>query len=139
MHEWALAEAVLEELKKHVDGKAGQSVQQVVLTFGELQKVDKDIFLEGLAFLLPDSGLPAGKDVFVCTDEPVAFSCGRCGFGWTLNSMTHLSDEEKESIHFLPETIYSYVTCPECASVDYVIEKGRGVTIQSIDILAPKE
>jgi hydrogenase nickel incorporation protein HypA/HybF len=39
-----------------------------------------------------------------------------------------MSQDVRESIHFLPESIYAYYRCPRCGSIDFEIVKGRGIS-----------
>ena len=137
MHEWALAEAVLEEIKKYTKPQVSQKIVKAVLMFGELQAVDPDVFSEGLKYLLPDAEIDAEIEfeAFMMETDPAALTCRNCGREWLLEETAGLSDDTRESIHFLPETVHSYVSCTECGSADFEISRGRGVTIKSIDIL----
>ena len=132
MHEWALAEAVLETVRQNVDEQDLKNVKSVNLHFGELQDVDPEIFESGLTQLLED--YPFDIDVFHMHMEEASFLCNRCGSSFTLKAFPYLAEDERESIHFLPEAAHVYLKCPDCGSADFRVEKGRGVTIQSIDI-----
>lgn len=137
MHEWALAEAVLEELKKHTDPKRNQRIEKLVLGFGTLQAVDRGIFLDGMRSLIPGAGLGAAFEASAIEvrDEPAAFSCRNCGRQWRLDETPGITDEQKEAIHFLPETAHTFLSCPDCGGADFEVVQGRGVTIRSIDII----
>ncbi len=131
MHEWALAEAVIESVKHELTGHTVVSVDTVELSLGELQNIEEDILREGLkAFLPPD--IPLAEENIVFKKEPAGFTCRSCGFSWTLDGGT-LTDDERESIHFLPEAAYSYISCPACGSADFTITAGRGVSINKIE------
>ena len=137
MHEWALAEAVLEELKKYTKPHISQKIVKAVLLFGELQAVDPDVFNEGLKYLLPEADIEAEIEIeaFSIETDPAGFTCRNCGREWLLKETPDLSDDTRESIHFLPETVHSFVSCPKCESADFTISRGRGVTIKAIEIL----
>ena len=137
MHEWALADAVIEEVKKYVDPAKGQRVKRVVLLFGELQAVDREVFAQGLADLLRTDPMAESMppDAFTIETEPATFRCRSCRHGWPLASVEGLSEDTRESIHFVPETVHAFVSCPACSSSDFEIEDGRGVTIKSIDLV----
>ena len=118
MHEWALAEAVsslvFEKVKRPL---------KVSIKLGELQNVDEDIFLLALNELLNGVEMSFER-------EKCLLLCNACGCGWDLSS---LSEEERELVHFLPEAIHSYTVCPSCGSMDFSVEKGRGVTVEKIE------
>ena len=131
MHEWALAEAVLQgvedQLKEHGPGP----VRSVRRLFGELQKIDSEVFLFGLRELCRNTSLK--PEVFHMETENASFLCNSCGHEWQLREVREIDEDEREAIHFLPESAHSYLRCPQCGSPDFRIEKGRGVVIQSID------
>ena len=137
MHEWALAEAVIEEVKKHFDPKKGQKIGKVLLRFGELQKVDREVFFEGLSDLIraDELNIAIPNTAFTAHTEPATFRCRSCNHEWALADVKDLDDDIRESIHFMPETVHAFLSCPSCKSADFSVEDGRGVTIQSIDIL----
>ena len=60
--------------------------------------------------------------------EKAVFKCKRCGEEWEFGT-EGLGDDEKESMHFLPETVHAFVKCPKCGSPDFIIKKGRGVWV----------
>ncbi len=127
MHEWALAEAVLESVAAH---SRGRRVLRVVLRFGELQQIDREIFDFALRELDPDA--PAG--LFEILTEPAELACRACGARWSLADGPGLSGGQREAIHFLPEAAKVYLKCPVCGSADFRVEKGRGVSIESIEV-----
>ena len=131
MHEWALAEAVVESVKKELEGHVVVSVDTVELSLGELQNIEEDILREGLNTFLP-SDIPLAEENIVFIKEPAGFSCGSCGSSWSLEE-GGLKEDERESIHFLPEAAYSYISCPRCGSADFTITKGRGISIKKIE------
>jgi len=132
MHEWALAEAVLESVREHA---AGRAVLRVVLRFGELQQIDREIFL----FALRELGEGTPADLFEIETEPAELACNACGTLWSLDEASGLSVAQKEAIHFLPEAAKVYIRCPGCGSPDFRIEKGRGVTIDTIETEGARE
>jgi hydrogenase nickel incorporation protein HypA/HybF len=129
MHEWALAEATVEAVKREAGGRR---VLGVRLAFGELQQVDRDIFAAAVADLAPGAGLnPA---VFAIDVAPARFACRACGRSWTLADTPGLGVDEREAVHLLPEAAHAYLACPGCGSADFDVVAGRGVTIDSIEL-----
>ena len=141
MHEWALAEAVLEELAQYVNKPQSRRITRVVLSFGELQSVDLDVFTEGLTQLLGELGLKEkiGADVFTYEDEGASFECRACGHAFTFADLGISDEDVTESVHFLPETAHAFFSCPKCASPDFKMLTGRGVTIRSIVMIEETE
>ncbi len=138
MHEWALAESVIETVRQEVSNRSAVSVDKVTVLFGELQNIDRELFLEGLGqFLTPD--LPVGKEAFVVETEGASFVCNKCGHEWDLQEIESLTEDELEAIHFLPESAHVYISCPSCGSSDFGITRGRGVSIKEIEMTEEKQ
>ena len=131
MHEWALAEAVLQSVQDEADKHEG-TVRKVVILFGELQQIDPDIFRGGIEEL--SRHYPFDPEVFTVTIDPAGFTCLACSRVWSLADQPELGEDELEAIHFLPEASHVHLRCPGCGSADFRIDKGRGVSIGSIDI-----
>jgi len=129
MHEWALAEATVETVRREADGRR---VLGVRLAFGELQQVDREIFAAALADLAPAAGLAAGA--FEIVEEPARFACRACAATWALADVADLPADDREAIHLLPEAAHVYLRCPRCSSVDFDVTAGRGVSIGAIEV-----
>jgi hydrogenase nickel incorporation protein HypA/HybF len=70
---------------------------------------------------------------FEVRTEPAELRCRACEQEWRLgDSLSGLPEEQREAVHFLPETAHVYVRCPRCASPDFDIVRGRGVTVAAI-------
>ncbi|MFW6181159.1 MAG: hydrogenase nickel incorporation protein HypA [Spirochaetota bacterium] len=134
MHEYALAEAVVETVKREMAKRNAEGLVSVTLSLGELQNVDEEIFLAGLQLHL--EGEPFDPSIFRLVKEPAVFSCRGCGGRWELADFPGITERDKEAIHFVPETARVYLSCPTCGSRDLHLEKGRGVYIQSMEVLA---
>lgn len=130
MHEWALAESVVETVKRHLEGRDSPKLRSVTLLFGELQNIDQEIFREGLKNLLMEETF--GSEVFHVEQERALFRCNRCESRWGLQDRSELEEDEREAIHFMPEAAHAYMRCPDCSSPDFRVEKGRGVLVKSI-------
>ncbi len=131
MHEWALAEAVIEYLKERRSKEGWKRVRRLVIGLGELQNVEREVFEFALNSLLEENGLPVDEVGF--TVVKASFRCRRCGASWSLSNLD-LSDDIREAIHFLPEAVYAFVACPRCGSRDYEIVEGRGLTIEELEV-----
>ena len=107
-------------------------VLEVRRRFGELQNVDLEAFREGLAAAL--AGLPYGPQVFRFLGEPAAFRCRACGHLWPLDQFPGIGEQEREAIHFLPESAHAYLRCPGCGGPDFELAAGRGVSIEAVEL-----
>jgi hydrogenase nickel incorporation protein HypA/HybF len=132
MHEWALADAVISTVERLYEENGRRRILAVRVLIGELQHIEMEVFSMGLQNLLSDR--PFSAEVFHFETENASFRCKACGNEWLLAEHPELGEDELEAIHFLPETAHVYMRCPDCGSPDFALEKGRGVTIQSIDL-----
>jgi hydrogenase nickel incorporation protein HypA/HybF len=132
MHEWALADAVISTVERLYEENGRKRVLSVQVLIGELQRIEMEVFSMGLQNLLSER--PFSYDVFHFETEKASFRCNACGSEWLLEEHAGLGEEELEAIHFLPEAAHVYMRCPACGSPDFVLERGRGVTIKSIDL-----
>ena len=137
MHEWSLADAVITTVDKYYKEKNAVAVKSVTIQVGELQNIDEEVFFFGLQNLL--DGYPFGEEVFHIEVQPVMFRCRFCKHPWSLSDVPEVGPEEKEAIHFLPESAHVYLKCPSCGSTDFVVETGRGVSIGSIELEVEEE
>ncbi len=132
MHEWALAQSVIEATLEVAKDKNILAVEEVVLSIGELQDIDMDVFYYAINQIKEQYDSIRNAE-FVHETEPAILRCNNCGHEWEYGeSVGSLSDEERENIHFIPETIHIYVHCPECNGVDFKVIKGRGVFIKDV-------
>ena len=130
MHEWALAEAVVEAVLAQARSRPERNVRRVSVVFGELQSIDSEVFATGLEELCRNSELSGAE--FALSTREAQLRCRACGEEWFL-SQSQISEEERESIHFLPEVVHAFVACPQCGSRDFEVQEGRGVTVESIE------
>jgi hydrogenase nickel incorporation protein HypA/HybF len=134
MHEWALADAVIESTAQALGTRPPSCLRSVTVLLGELQAVDREIFQFALSTLLEERPFRAAR--FVLETEPARFACRACARAWALDEGDGLSPEKREAIHFLPEVGHAFIRCPSCGSPDYAVSAGRGVSIKSIDVAA---
>ncbi len=131
MHEWSLAEAVLQSVQDQLKDKGKVTVKSVTLLLGELQNIDPEIFMAGLKEL--SRHYPFDARIFHMEREKASFHCNRCSREWDLEEHRKLNEDTSEAIHFLPESAHAYLRCLHCGSPDFRVVKGRGVVIQSIE------
>jgi hydrogenase nickel incorporation protein HypA/HybF len=133
MHEWALAEAVIATAVRVAERDGLARIREIEVRVGELQQIERDVFDFALHHVLPP-GDPMLHDVsFEVRTEPAVLRCRACEHEWPLgDSLAGLPEEQREAVHFLPETVHIYVSCPRCASPDFDIVRGRGVSLASV-------
>jgi len=132
MHEWALADAVIEATSTALAGRDPSCLRGVTVTVGELQAIDHEIFRFALSTLLEER--PFRTATYHLETEPARFLCGACGREWSLAETRALDDQTREAIHFLPEAAHAFIRCPYCRSPDYRVQTGRGVSIASLTL-----
>ncbi len=132
MHEWALADAVVEATRSALGARDASCLRRVNVLIGELQAIDREIFSFALQTILSQG--PYEPGIFHLETEKASFLCQRCATEWTLEESTGMTDEEREAIHFLPESAHAFIRCPSCGSLDYRVQKGRGVRIRSLEL-----
>ena len=132
MHEWALAEAVVSTALEASKKKKVEEIRELRIKMGELQQMELEIFEFALNEIIKNYDILKNTKIKIETEKAV-FRCNACGHEWkfTENKLTH---EESESIHFIPEIVHTYLRCPQCASPDFEIMKGRGVWLDSIEV-----
>jgi len=128
MHEWALAEAVISSVTEIVEKEGLIEVSEVVITVGELQQIELEIFEFALS-QLKESKLE--KTRFQIETQKAKLKCRVCDHRWAL-SQENIGEETAEAIHFVPEIAYVYLRCPTCRSPDFEIVQGRGVWLERV-------
>ena len=131
MHEWALAQAVIDSTIALLEKKGTNAAKEIVLSIGELQNIDMQIFDFSLKELSKGTNLENATITY--KEEKAILVCNKCGCEWSYDkSFEKLTEEEKEAIHFIPETLHIYVHCPRCNSVDFDVKEGRGIFIKDV-------
>jgi len=128
MHEWALAEGVIQTAEKFAEDQGMEEVTEVKIMIGELQQVEYDIIEFALAQLRTPR-MKAAK--FVIEAVPARLKCRKCGHEWQLET-SRLDKETGEAIHFVPEMAHVFLKCPTCGSPDFEIIEGRGVWLATM-------
>lgn len=127
MHEWALAESVVKAAVEYAGAEKIKTLREAGVLFGELQAIDKEIFVFALEELRKQ--FPAARACkFRLLTEPAAFRCKACSHDFALKGLKKTKDEA-EFIHFVPEMAHTFLKCPKCKSPDFEIAAGRGVSI----------
>jgi hydrogenase nickel incorporation protein HypA/HybF len=132
MHEWALADAVIEATSSALGSRDPACLRGVTVTVGELQAIDHEVFSFALRTLQEER--PFRSAVYRLETEPARFRCGSCAREWSLAEASSIDAQTREAIHFLPEVAHAFLRCPSCGSPDYRVESGRGVSIASLTL-----
>ncbi|MEM4718007.1 MAG: hydrogenase nickel incorporation protein HypA [Desulfurococcaceae archaeon] len=120
VHEWALADSIV----LYVKNQGLTKIRRLIVKLGALQSIDKEILEFALRELSRQSEVVV--DVIEIVEEQPELRCNTCGYSWVIN-LDSMSEHVRESIHFLPESIYAFIRCPRCGGIDYEIVKGRGL------------
>lgn len=133
MHEWALAKGVISTAVSVAEDNDAENISKIKIKIGDLQQVEREIF--ELALEETSKGTLAEGSEMEIERESATLECRACGEEWEFEkSKDELSDEEAESIHFLPDLAHTYIRCPNCNSPDFKIKKGRGVWLDSVEL-----
>lgn len=116
MHEFALARAARDTIVKH-------KKDRVKIYIGEIQQIDVELFKRLLIEETSDLNV-----LLEFYEMPAKMRCNVCFSEWLYRDL-ELTEDQKESIHFLPESIHIFVKCPKCSSNDFSIVEGRGIYI----------
>lgn len=130
MHEWSLAEAVLKSSVEEAKKRDLKKLTEVKVVLGELQGVEEEIVKFGLDNL--KKGTIAEEADFIFIKESAAFQCRNCQNIWKLKDINLQDYSIKESIHFVPEVVHSFIRCTKCGSPDFEVVRGRGIYIKEI-------
>ena len=134
MHEWALAEGVVATAISAAQKEEFGKITGINIKMGELQQIEADIFEFALKEIvnMRDPIISGAKIVF--EEEKAILKCRVCGVEWAFSdALGKLDENERESIHFVPEMAHVYIICPACGSHDFEFVKGRGVWLNSIE------
>ena len=133
MHEWALAESIVDTSLNAAEKEGLKKLTMINIEIGELQQINKEIFHYAINEILNSRGKDADKITITITIIKSTLQCHRCQYEWKFSEIKNkLSDDDSESIHFIPEVAFVHSRCPNCGSFDFKIKSGRGITIKSI-------
>ncbi len=128
MHEWALAEAVIDAATEIAKKEKMKQVTEITIKIGELQQIERPIFLFALKQLKPAI---FSNTRFRLMKGKTKLKCRSCGNTW-LFQKEKLDTETAEAIHFVPEVAHTFIKCPRCGSPDFEITEGRGIWLENI-------
>lgn len=134
MHEYALAESVVDAAVQTARRENIARIDTVVVRVGELQRIKPDIFEFALNEIVRRATPQLGDTKFEVAVEPARMRCNACGTEFSMaESSDGVEEDEAEAIHFVPELSHAFMRCPACQSPDFDIVAGRGVTLASIE------
>jgi hydrogenase nickel incorporation protein HypA/HybF len=134
MHEMALAEAVVAAAIAAAEKNGIAKITKIEVRVGELQRIETDAFRFAIEELIPASEIRIAGAVLEVATDPARCVCRACGRAFGLSEVTEPSDHESsEAIHVLPELAHAFLRCPGCASPDFEVTGGRGVTVGAIE------
>lgn len=133
MHEWALAESLLEAAKLTVTENKLTKVNSITVVLGELQDISKSAIDAVFKELTAEDKAVFKSTALIFETEPAELKCQLCGTVFGYEQKPNLEHDQTEAIHFLPETSKVYLRCPACNSPDFKIENGRGIYIKEIE------
>jgi hydrogenase nickel incorporation protein HypA/HybF len=128
MHEWALAEAIINAASEIAEKEGLKKITGVTVGIGEIQTIEPDILKFALS-QLKTAKLKEAK--FELKTEKARLKCRVCGNTWVFSKKS-VDTCDLEAIHFVPEVAHTYIKCPKCGSPDFEILEGRGVTLQTV-------
>ena len=133
MHEWALADAVIQTAAEVAQREGLKKITSIKMSLGELQEIEREFFDTALNELMKTHGDLFSKTKINIKTIKTRFKCRACGHQWKLSDTEKTLDKEtRESIHFIPEVAHVFIRCPKCKSPDFDIVEGRGIGIDSI-------
>ncbi|MCS7125888.1 MAG: hydrogenase/urease maturation nickel metallochaperone HypA [Aigarchaeota archaeon] len=142
MHEWSIAESIIEAVIQSVKY---QKILEVEIKIGELRDLDIEILRESLKILSSETILRDTKfDIIV---SKAVFKCFDCGEEWGMREALKIMEnmltvdkyvlEENElepPIHFIPSLVIGLQRCPKCGGMDINIESGRELEISKVKV-----
>ena len=134
MHEWALAEGVVETALRSAAERNLQRIDKIVVRIGQLQQIESELFSQSLQQVVPTDQSLLDHTTYEMETEEAALCCRVCNTEFPFaEALAKLDETEAEAIHFIPELAHTFVQCPSCQSPDFAVSKGRGVTIARIE------
>ena len=112
MHEMSLAEDVIDILKEQLENVDLELVRIVRVAVGEMMMVEKNTFIFAYDAIKEDT--PLKNSSMELIEVPLKALCQSCG------------------CRFSPEKLFP--RCTQCGSDDYVIEQGKDMYVQEVEI-----
>ena len=134
MHEWALAEGVLDTVREVARKEGLRRVTRIEVRVGELQSINCELFAGALRHVLPTEHADLGSAAVEVEIEPARFRCRSCDRTYGFQEAAGDADaDEIESMHFVPELSRAHLACVACGSPDFEVTSGRGVRLHAVE------
>ena len=134
MHATALAEAIVASAIETAEKNGIAKLTRIDVRVGELQAIENDAFRFAIEELISRSDPRIAGVVVVMHADPARCVCRACGRSFGLADLPANGDlASSEAIHFIPEMAHAFLRCPTCASPDFEVTSGRGVTLGAIE------
>jgi Zn finger protein HypA/HybF involved in hydrogenase expression len=136
LHEYVVASGVVDSVAKFA-GSVGGRVKSFRVLVGELSMLDIGLIRELLGEMARGAGLSeASISVEI---ERAAIRCGSCGAEMSFSEAVEgLTEEERESMHFVPDLVSSFARCKKCGCPDLRVVSGRGVKVVDVVVGRPE-
>jgi Zn finger protein HypA/HybF involved in hydrogenase expression len=132
LHELSLVEGIIEAVEEEAKGRGG-NVRSFKVKVGELAQFDLRLVRELLRELR--QGTPLQSTRVRVELERAKIRCLTCNSEWNFDDVIgHMSADEKEVVHFLPELFSCYFRCPSCSKSYFEIEQGRSVRVAEVTL-----
>ena len=134
VHEWALAEGVIDTAVELSEKEGLARITKIVVRIGALQRINPEFFRRALETVMPEDDPRLESAELVLNLEPAGFACRNCGHEFAQEDVgTGLDHEQLEAIHFVPELAHAFMHCPSCESPDFEVCRGRGLWLDSLE------
>lgn len=134
MHEFALAEAVIDAALQAADREGVAEITRIVVRLGALQNVEPEVFRFALREVLPASEPRLAGAAITVEAEAARFRCRPCGRAFGLDEAGDRgAAEAAEAMHLIPELAHAFLRCPDCRSPDFEVIEGRGLSIAVLE------
>ncbi|MEM0150247.1 MAG: hydrogenase nickel incorporation protein HypA [Thermoplasmata archaeon] len=134
MHEWSLAKGVMDTVIDEIERNNAEGVKNVEILVGEISQIDIETFKYALESIT--KGTPFENTKFDIKIERSELKCRNCGHIWNFeeskDELIPLSEDGDNALHYLPESVSIFISCPVCHSHDIEILGGRGVRIKKL-------
>jgi hydrogenase nickel incorporation protein HypA/HybF len=131
MHEWALSDSVAAGARRVMEENKLRKINKITVVLGQVQGIAPAAFTDTFNEIKAQyPGLEQAE--LALENEPALFKCNECGAEFPL-LRDNLEHDVSEDIHFVPETVSLFISCPNCGSKDFSILKGRGLYIKDVE------
>ncbi|MBS3766368.1 hydrogenase maturation nickel metallochaperone HypA [Candidatus Bipolaricaulota bacterium] len=121
MHEYSIAEELIDTLLRQVDEETLSNANSVHLEIGEIRMVSRDALSQAFKIVTEDTLLEGAGLEF--EEVPLLVGCEKCDFEGKVDY------EDDFSLHFSVPVL----SCPECGSSVEIIE-GNELTVRTLTV-----